>query len=75
MNVKDEPLEKLILMGIQGVNYVSYIEPEIDKYFSIKDMLKFTKDINTLNDFEMNYSVDIINLVLDGDFKNGTKYV
>lgn len=67
MNVKDEPLEKLILMGIQGVNYISYIEPEIDKYFSIKDMLKFTKDIETLNDFEMNYSVSIINLVLDGE--------
>lgn len=67
MNVKDEPLEKLILMGIQGVNYISYIEPETDKYFSIKDMLKFTKDIETLNDFEMNYSVSIINLVLDGE--------
>lgn len=67
MNIKNEPLEKLILMGIQGVNYISYIEPEIDKYFSIKDMLKFTKDIETLNDFEMNYSVSIINLVLDGE--------
>ena len=67
MNIKDEPLEKLILMGIQGVNYISYIEPEIDKYFSIKDMLQFTKDIKTLNDFEMNYSVSIINLVMDGE--------
>lgn len=67
MNIKNEPLEKLILLGIQGVNYVSYIEPEKDKYFSIKDMLKFTKDIETLNDFEMNYSVSIINLVLDGE--------
>ena len=67
MNIKGEPLEKLILMGIQGVNYISYIEPEIDKYFSIKDMLKFTKDIKTLNDFEDNYSVSIINLVMDGE--------
>lgn len=67
MSIKDEPLEKLILMGIQGVNYISYIEPEIDKYFSIKDMLQFTKDIKTLNDFEMNYSVSIINLVMDGE--------
>ena len=67
MNSKEEPLEKLILYGIQGVNYVSYIEPEKDKYFSIKDMLQFTKDIETLNDFEMYYSVSIINLVLDGE--------
>jgi len=67
MNIKDEPLEKLILYGIQGINYVSYINPEIDKYFSIKDILQFTKDIKTLNDFEMNYSVSIINLVLDGE--------
>lgn len=67
MSIKSEPLEKLILMGIQGVNYVSYIEPEIDKYFSIKDMLRFTKDIKTLNDFEENYSVSIINLVMDGE--------
>ena len=67
MSIKGEPLEKLILMGIQGVNYISYIEPEIDKYFSIKDMLQFTKDIKTLNDFEENYSVSIINLVMDGE--------
>lgn len=61
------PLEELILLGVCGVHYHSYITPDIDKYFDIQSMLKFTKDIETLEDFENNYSVDIINLVLDGE--------
>lgn len=65
--IKQEPLEKLILLGICGVHFTNYIEPDKEKYFSIKDMLQFTTDIKTLEDFEMNYAVNIINIVLDGE--------
>lgn len=65
--IMEMPLEKLILLGIRGVHYNSYIQPDVDKYFDIADMCKYTRDVNNLNDFEMNYAVNIINLVLDGE--------
>ena len=65
--IKQKKLEELILLGIKGVHYATYFEPDVNKYFSIKDMCTFTKDIDCLNDFEMNYGVYIINLVLDGE--------
>lgn len=65
--IKQKKLEELILLGIKGVHFVSYADTNQDRYFSIKDMCTFTKDIHCLNDFEMNYGVYIINLVLDGE--------
>lgn len=65
--IKQEPLEKLILLGICGVHFINYIEPDKEKYFGLQDMLKFTSDIETLEDFENNYAVNIINIVLDGE--------
>ena len=65
--IKQMPIEELILLGIQGINYISYINPSEDKYFSIEDICKFTRDVSTLEDFETNYAVTITNLVLDGE--------
>lgn len=65
--IKQEPLEKLILLGICGVHFINYTEPDKEKYFGLQDMLKFTSDIKTLEDFENNYAVNIINIVLDGE--------
>lgn len=65
--IKQEPLEKLILLGICGVHFTNIQSRTKKKYFSIKDMLQFTTDIKTLEDFEMNYAVNIVNIVLDGE--------
>ena len=65
--IKQKPVEELILLGIKGINYISYMNPDEDKYFDITDICKFTRDCHTLEDFEMNYAVTITNLVLDGE--------
>ncbi len=65
--LKTKRLEELIFLGIKGVNFISYMEPDVNKYFTIYDMCVFTRDVECLEDFEQNYAVKIINLVLDGD--------
>lgn len=65
--IKQEPLEKLILLGIQGVHFHSYADTLNDRYFSISDICLFGRNVNTLEDFENEYGVNIINIVLDGE--------
>lgn len=65
--IKQMPIEELILLGIKGVNFHSYVDTLNDRYFSISDICLFAKNVNTLEDFENEYGVNIINLVLDGE--------
>lgn len=67
--IKQMPVEELILLGIKGIIYNSINKHCLKeyKYFSIKDICLITSNVCTLEEFENEYSVTVVNLVLDGE--------
>lgn len=65
-NIKCYPLEKLILMGIDRIGYKSYYRNTVN-VCRLVDLCRYgEKDLKTLEDFEMFYSVTVKCIWLKG---------